>query len=440
MKKQKSALFTIALVLLAGLTSEVQALPMFGKQTGLDCTACHLQHMPKLNSVGRKFAASGMTQSKKVDDANGSGMDINPSVMLRAMYEETWNLPNSSGAIKDTPTIDGEWYVPKTVSLFLGGKVSENVGGIVSASSKDAEDDTVGGKIVYAKEVKGGYLGAVAYSAANFGPFSGMESYNSGLYRPLKTFDMRKLSNAFQISEIGTGDATGVQIYYDRDTLLFDGDHLFTTAGVYAPAQDNVDMNLASNQLPFARIAYEFPIGNFNLIVGGFGISGGSTVSASDPLHVERETYGMDIQLEGEVAQKSVSFIMSNVFKNKVTYTGHGSNLVDPEEYTNMDNDAFSMEGEINFLPEFGIKAAYMTFNDRYDYPNSIHKPTSPNSDYSEKHVNVKDIDRAFTVGFDYSFEVYLPMKLSVEHTWALPYLDRVEDYRDLLVTLNILY
>ena len=101
------------------------------------------------------------------------------------------------------------------------------------------------------------------------------------------------------------------------------------------------------------------------------------------------------------------------------------------KQFGNVDNDAFSIEGEVNLTPEFGIKAAYMTMNDRYDYPNSV-VGKKPSSDYSDNHVNVKDIDNATTVGFDYSFQVYLPMKLAVEYAWAKPYLDRVSDYEDL--------
>lgn len=430
MKSMKRGLLTVGLLALVGLTNEAKAMPMFAKQTGLDCKACHLQHIPKLNATGRSFAASGMTQSIKKPDENNSMMsvmDLNPSLMFKSTYEKTWNQPTANGDIKDTPTIDGEWAVPKTLSLFAGGKVTNNIGALVSGNNKDDEDDTITGKVVYANEVKDGYLGVALYTVANYGAFSGMENYNSSLYKPLRGFDMKRLANAFQATGIGEGKATGAQLYYDADKLLLSNDHFFASIGAYTPAQDNVDMQMDDNILPIARLAYEYRVGDFNFILGGFGINGGETVSSSSALSIERETYGMDFQIEGILAEKEVSLIFSNVFKNKVTYTGVGSNLTDPEEFTNVDNDAFSVEGEVNLTPQFGVKAAYMTINDRYDYPNL-------------KKVNVKDIDWAGTIGFDYSFEVYLPMKLGVEFAWAKPYLERVEDNEDLMVTLNILY
>ena len=112
---------------------------------------------------------------------------------------------------------------------------------------------------------------------------------------------------------------------------MIGNDHLFASVGMFAPAQDNLNMNMSSNLLPLARLVYEYRVGDFNFILGGFAIDGGETVSSSDSLHIEQETYGMDFQIEGVIADKEVSLILSNVFKNKITYTGQGSNLVDPE-------------------------------------------------------------------------------------------------------------
>jgi hypothetical protein len=280
--------------------------------------------------------------------------------------------------------------------------------------------------MVYAQEIEDGYMGLAAYSTADFGPFSGMEIYNSGLYKPFRTFDIRKLSNALQATEIGTGTATGLQAYYDKDGALADGDHIFATLGMYAQGQDNVQMDLTSNLLPFARLAYEYPLGSYNVILGGFAIIGGETVSDGSSLSIERETYGMDLMVEGYIGDKSATLTMSKVFKNEVTYTGIGAGT--SKDLDNIDNEAFSVGGEVNLTPEFGVKLAYLTMNDLYGYP------TKPS------HINVKDLDNAITVGMDYSFKYYLPMKLSVEHSWAKPSKSTVEDYRDFLISFNMLF
>lgn len=426
MKKNKWGFPLASLILAAGMGNEAYAYPMFGKQTGLDCTACHMQHEPKLNAAGRKFAASGMTQSLHANDANSSGMDLNPSLMFKSMYEQTWDKPNERGEVNpDAVTEGGDLSIPRTASLLLGGRFSENIGALLNLSYKDAENNSIGGKVVYAKELENGYLGAVVYSSASFGPFSGMENYNTGLYKPLRTFDIKKLSNAFQMSEIGTGGATGGQVYYDSDNVLTSNGHLFATVGMYAPAQDNVAIELSENFLPFGRIAYEYDLGDFNLIFGGFIIDGGSIVSSTTPLSIKRETYGIDFQLEGVVADRSVSFIVSDVLKNKVTYSGIGSGT--NKDYTDLLNKALSMEGEVNLTPDFGLKLAYLRYDDLYNYS-------------GHQRDDARDLDHAYTVGADYSFKAYLPMKLAVEHAWAAPSKVGVKDYKDFLVSLNILY
>jgi hypothetical protein len=287
-------------------------------------------------------------------------------------------------------------------------------------------ENSISGKMVYSNEIEDGYWGIAAYSTADFGPYSGIEIYNSGLYKPFRTFDIRRLSNAIQATEVGTGAATGFQAYYDKDSALADGDHIFATLGMYAQGQDNNELTLTSNLIPLLRLGYEYPVGGYNLILGGFAIIGGDTVSDTSALSIKRDTYGMDFMVEGYIADKSVTLTMSKVFKNEVTYTGIGAGT--SKDLENMDNEAFSVGGEVNLTPDFGVKLAYLTMNDLYAYPTQ------------ENHINVKDLDYAITVGTDYSFKYYLPMKLTAEYSWAQPSKSTVEDYTDFLISFNILF
>ncbi len=108
----------MVLFLLVGLTQEVRALPMFTKQTGMDCTGCHVQHMPRLNKFGRKFAASGMTMSQNVADLNRtSDMDINPSLLIKSKYAKTTDKPDGKGAIKEDDTNDGDLSIVRMAEL-----------------------------------------------------------------------------------------------------------------------------------------------------------------------------------------------------------------------------------------------------------------------------------------------------------------------------------
>ena len=407
--------FKIALVCLVGvacLTQEIKALPMFVKQTGMDCTGCHMQIMPRLNKFGRKFAASGMTLTKEVE-----GMDINPSLLIKSKFSETTNKPNKKGVIVDKTV--SELSIVRMATLYIGGRISENVGGTLNLGWRKKEGRSISGKVVYANEIEDGYWGVTFYSTPSLGPFSGMEFYNTGLYKPLRLFDMRTYDNANQSSKVGTTTATGLQVYYDKDNFINDGDHFFVTVGIYTPAQDNTDKNIdmIDNLLPFARVAYEHPIGNYNVIIGAFTILGGDSVSSDQDTSVKREAYGIDMQIEGDIADKEASLTLTKVFKHKVDYTGIDANIVD----TTSDSyrDSSSIAGAVSVTPEVVLKAGYMTFDDHYN--------------------NTKDIDYAINLGLDYGFTVSnMPIKLAVEYAWINPELDNVKNYESFMATFTL--
>jgi len=75
-------------------------------------------------------------------------------------------------------------------------------------------------------------------------------------------------------------------------------------------------------------------------------------------------------------------------------------------------------------------KAAYMTFNDVFDY--------RYNGNPQGK-INVKDLDYAINLGLDYGFNlINKDMKLAIEYAWMNPSLDRVENYQSFMATLTL--
>lgn len=427
-KNNSHKIVAVSVLTVFALTPQAQALPMFAAQTGMDCTGCHTQHMPRLNKFGRKFAASGMTISQQVE-----AMDLNPSMLIKSKFTRTWQKPDGKGAIVEGDTNDGDFSPVRMATFYTGGRVTENVGGMLNLGWRKEEGSSISGKVTYAQEVEDGYLGVTAYSNPSQGPFSGMELYNTGLYKPLRTFEMRIYSNANQSTKIGSGDATGLQVYYDKDNLLDGGDHFFATAGIYTPGQDNVLFEMSDNILPFARIAYEHPVGDYNVMLGAFIISGGDTGLATDTLSIKRETYGVDMQIEGHIADKEASLTMTNVFKNKVEFTGVGAQLFDHAE--DIDNEAFSVEGTLSITPSVVAKVGYMTYDDNYIYDGL----GLGNDGDNELKNDAKDLDYAINVGIDYGFTASnMPMKLAVEYAWMKPYLDRVENYESFMATVTL--
>jgi len=426
MKNIKHRLILGSVLLLTTFSSNVYALPMFERQTGLSCKACHFQQDPKLGKIGRDFLLSGMTISDKISDTNKSNSDIQASIMFKSRYEKTSDKPDSKGAIStESPLNEGLSAIPKTASALIGGRISEDLGVFINASYKDEEDHSLSGRLMYSKKLDDGYLGLSLYSFGNFGPFSGIELYNTGLYKANRSFEAMNLSNINQITKIGSGKATGLQLYYVNDFLFNNQDRLFTSIGLYTPSQDNADIEVSSNFIPLARIAYEYKLGDFNFILGGYALVGGSTSSSTGSLQMERETYGLDFQVEGTLLDKEVSLTATKVLKNDVNFTGIG--VGSDEDSEDILGEGFSIDTHVNLTDDFGLKLAYLSYDDKYSYDDSLKD-------------DVKDIDTAITVGLDYSFNYGTPMKVSLEHYWADTGLDRVEDYKGFVATLNILF
>ena len=439
MKENKRfGIVLIGLLALVGLTAEVKAMPMFTKQTGMDCMGCHVQQMPRLNKVGRKFAASGMTFSQHVEETEGSfasNMDLNPSFLLKSKFNRTYDKPDGKGAISDDDTNGGEFSAVRMAGVFLGGRVAENFGAILKFEHRKEEGESIDGKAVYAKAISDyAYLGAVFFSTRSLGPFAGMEFYNTGLYKPLRMFDMKIYNNTVQKEKIGAKAATGLQIYYDTDELFNEDDHFFITAGMYAPAQDNAFIDVSDNLIPFARVAYEYMYNDFNFIFGAFIMNGGDKVASTEALSIKRNTYGIDFQIEGYIMDKEMTLAATNVFKNDVEFTGIGAGYEDDAE--SMYDEGFSVQGAVSLTDEFIAKVSYMHYNDKNEYrEDNLNGTLSP---AKTTKINVKDLDYAIGLGLDYGFTILVPMKLAVEYAWMEPSLDRVKKYQDFMVTLTL--
>ena len=304
-------------------------------------------------------------------------------------------------------------------------------GAIVKIGYRKEEGESIEGKAVYAHALDdNAYVGAVFFSTQSLGPFAGMEFYNTGLYKPLRMFDMKIYNNSIQKEKIGTRAATGLQVYYDRDSLFSENDHLFVTAGMYAPAQDGAIYDMGDNLIPFARIAYEYMYSDFNFIFGGFIMKGGDTVADTAPLSIKRETYGIDFQLEGQVMERDVTLAATYVFKNDVEFTGINSGN-DDLDTTNMFDEGFSLQGAVSVTDAIIAKASYMHYNDKNEYMNNSNQP-------DRRKINAKDLDYAIGLGLDYGFTLVVPMKVTVEYAWMKPTLNRVKDYQDFMVTLTL--
>lgn len=179
-------------VVMGIFASAASALPVFARQTGMACSACHFQHFPMLNGFGRAFKSAGYTMIGSQGKVEGDGLSIpntlNMAVMTTAGYEKTNQV---AGVSPKKSTGDGAIYVPGTggeLSLFYGGRVGESAGFLAEiATGGNAAAATVAHNsaklpVLFdsANLPDGARIGIVPFSTDDHGASYGFEVLNTG--------------------------------------------------------------------------------------------------------------------------------------------------------------------------------------------------------------------------------------------------------------------
>ncbi|MCM8621969.1 MAG: cytochrome C [Candidatus Accumulibacter sp.] len=117
------------------LSTMAHALPAFARQTGQNCVACHAGgQFPELTPYGRLFKMTGYTIGERAT--------IPLSVMAVGSYAKVRNTSKS-----DDPSVD--FYkngsaIVASGSLFLAGKVTDNIGVFIQATYDNYSQDAAG--------------------------------------------------------------------------------------------------------------------------------------------------------------------------------------------------------------------------------------------------------------------------------------------------------
>jgi hypothetical protein len=119
--------FLLVMVLMMLSGAEVQALPSFARQTGMPCSACHVQAFgPGLTPTGRNFKLYGYTD---VSDDRTKFIPI--AGMIRGSFTHTNNSQPGGAADRFGPnnnvTID-------EASIFYAGRITSKMGAFVQGT------------------------------------------------------------------------------------------------------------------------------------------------------------------------------------------------------------------------------------------------------------------------------------------------------------------
>ncbi len=126
---------SLALALIVSLPIPASALPLFARQTGQNCMACHAGgQFPELTPYGRLFKMTGYTLGQRT---------IPVSVMALGSYSR---VPDTSKS--NDPSADFQKNgspILATASLFLGGKLTDNIGAFAQITYDPYASQSAGG-------------------------------------------------------------------------------------------------------------------------------------------------------------------------------------------------------------------------------------------------------------------------------------------------------
>ena len=294
----KKIVLSLAGVLAAtAFAPEASALPVFARQTGMACSACHFNHAPLLNGFGRAFKSAGYTMmgaQGKIEGENLSIPDtVNLGILTTVGYEKVQNTR-------------GAWAVPSSggeLSIFYGGRITENMGFLSELGTGGAGAATGAAKLLWMPEIsEGTKLGLVVDTNNGQGVAHGFEILNTGAVNVHKIAIGQVHINAYSAAQwLGTNNATtGLSLVGVNDKGFFN-------FSAYDVAPQALGAGATNMPLHYGRLAAIFDAAGFDMGAGvqrwygttnaiQFGASQGTMLAGTYDATV------VDFQAQGDVA------------------------------------------------------------------------------------------------------------------------------------------
>jgi len=270
----------LLVVAAATWTSAASAIPVFNRQTGQNCQACHAGgQFPELTPYGRMFKLTGYTI--------GSRTAVPLAMMAVASVSSVRNTGKS-----DDPGADfskNGKLVFAGASVFAGGRITDNFGAFLQYTYDPYASQDAGGKyhghaaadnmdIRYADHFVGATHDLVFGVSANNNP-SVADPWNTAAawmqYVPVPSPSSSQfIDGATPYPGYGTGGNTSGLTAY----AFLDG-HLYLEGGVYRSTrgalafmklgQATSDLTRLQGNAPYLRAAYNVAWGASTLMIGG---------------------------------------------------------------------------------------------------------------------------------------------------------------------------
>lgn len=371
----------------AAFAPEASALPLFARQTGMACSACHFQHFPMLNGFGRSFKASAFTmmgaQNKVEGDKLSLPETLNMAVLTTAGYVKT-NAPGATAALTAAGLNNagnGTVYVPGTngeFSLFIGGRTSEFSGALAEVVLLNGAAGNGSGissvKIPMLWSVGDARVGVVPFTTASQGASYGFEELNTGANAVHTMMFAGGDINGSIVSTLsaqqylGTnGNATGAALVANSDmgfinvTKYHQAGPVDLRGGTAALSPALGGVTGAKLGSTYLRVAGTFDLAGWDTGVGIQSWSGSSfnALNIAAPVISGTKAFAIDGQMQGELGGMPVGFYASyasapviygaggNMYNNGGALAAVGAGLG-----VTAKKSSFNISAEVGVLPE----------------------------------------------------------------------------------------
>jgi hypothetical protein len=356
---KKIVLSIAAVMAAAAFAPEASALPVFARQTGMACSACHFQHFPLLNGFGRAFKGAGYTMMGAQGKIEGEELSIPDTLNMAIFTTAGFQTQSNQNAVGAVPV--NKWLLPANggeFSLFVGGRMSEFAGFLAEVGLTGAAAATNSAKLALLFPVGDARVGLVMHSSNGQGAAYSFETLNTGAVGTHKMMGNGGISGqhitaAYASQYLGTAMAgtSGVS-FVANNTMGFVNIGRYEAAGV---------ANGGANTLPltYARVAGTFDLAGFDSAVGVQNFSGQSAVTGN----VTKATI-IDGQMQGELAGYATGLYASYGRAPAVAFTGVtiggvaslGNALNTSQTVT---KSTFNFAAEMGLIPHGTVQAAF---------------------------------------------------------------------------------
>lgn len=343
---------------------EASAVPVFARQTGMACSACHFQHFPALNGFGRAFKQAGYTMMGAQGKVEGEHISIPDRLNMAVLATAGIDKASGQGSNIFVPGAGGE------LQLFFGGKVTD-FAGFLSEFGTAAPAGAASAKLSIMPEVTPGVRAGVTLFSAGQGAAGSYEMLNTGatsihrlmgktgstvagglaLGQPAGTEHIRATSARQYIApEVG---GTGVSFNVATERVV----------GSFAKANDVGPGAIGGTQglgLPFKylRVVGLFDVAGWDTGVGIQSFSGtgqsaaGAVAVPAAPAVVSYKATIIDGQMQGEMSGMPVG-LYASYGTAPGTSVGGISNAWNPLNgaAASSKTSSFNIAGELGVMP-----------------------------------------------------------------------------------------